>query len=184
VKEATNRHDDSGLVHQLRSGDEGAFDQLMRMHGPAVYRYAWAIADAQDQVDDLVQDTFLVLWRRRRRVTLVGDSLLPWLLATCRFTAFNANRRRRRTTTVPLESVEHAVNRRNDDPAAHDDLRWVADEIAGLSEIDQRLVEACVIQGHPYEDAASDLGISAVNARKRMQRVRERLRAAQLKEET
>ena len=178
-----NGQNDTGAVERLRAGDKAAFDQLMRAHGSAVYRYAWAIADGQDQVEDLVQDTFLTLWRRRRRVTLIGDSVLPWLLATCRFTAFNANRRRRRTSTVPLEAVEHIVAG-GDDQAPHDDLRWVADEIARLSDRDQKLVDACIVQGHPYEDAARELGISAASARKRMQRVRERLRAAQLKEES
>lgn len=178
-----SRNDDSALVEQLRSGDKGAFDQLMRMHGPTVYRYAWAVVDSPEQVEDLVQDTFLVLWRRRRRVTIVGESLLPWLLATCRFTAFNVNRRRRRNLTVSLESVEHVVAG-DSDPASREELRWVAVEIAQLSERDQRLIEICILRGHPYEGAARELGISAVTARKRMQRVRERLRVAQLKEES
>ena len=60
----------------------------------------------------------------------------------------------------------------------------MTDEIAQLSDRDQRLVDACIVQGRPYEDAALELGISAATARKRMQRVRERLQVAQLKEES
>lgn len=176
-------HDDTGLVEKLRAGDKGAFDQLMRVHGAAVYRYGWALADSPELVEDFVQDTFLTLWRKRRGVTLVGGSLLPWLLVTCRFMVFNANRRERRTTKVSLDSVEHVVAS-GCDPASRDSLRWVADEIAYLSQSDQALVEACIVFGKPYEDAARELGISAATARKRMQRVRERLRVAQVKEES
>ncbi len=180
---STDARGDAGLVRRLHSGDQDAFHQLMRAHGPAVYRYAWAVADSSEQVDDLVQDTFLVLWRRRRHIALAGDSLLPWLLATCRYAAFNANRRRRRAQTVPLEAVEQFVAH-SDDVGTGDDLRWVRDEIARLSERDQRLIHACVVQGRTYEDAARDLEIPAATARKRMQRIRQRLRAAQLKEES
>lgn len=176
-------HDDSRLVEELRRGDQHAFDQLMRRHGPSVFRYAWAVADSPEQVEDLIQDTFLTLWRRRKRIALVGGSLLPWLLTTCRFTAFNSNRRRRRTATVPLDAVERKASSQND-PAKQDVLRWLAEEIELLSEDDRRLLDACVLQGHPYEQVARELGISASTARKRVQRVRARLRVAQVKEES
>ena len=175
--------DDATLVEELRAGDKRAFDQLMRQHASSVFRYAWAIADSPEQVDDLVQETFLILWRRRKRIALVGGSLLPWLLTTCRFTVFNANRRRRRSATVPLESIEHSTPSTGN-PADRDDLRWVADEVARLSESDRKLLDACVLQGMPYVEVARELGISASAARKRMERVRTRLRAAQIKEET
>lgn len=173
--------DDTGLVERLRAGDKDAFDQLMRVHGSTVYRYGWAVADSPELVEDLVQDTFLTLWRKRRRVTLVGGSLLPWLLATCRFMAFNANRRERRTRKVDLDSVENVVTS-SGDPASRDSLRWVADEVSRLSPNDQQLLEACIVLGKPYEDAARELGISTATARKRMQRVRERLRVARAEE--
>lgn len=175
--------DDTSLVGELRGGNKHAFDQLMRQHGPTVFRYAWAIADSPEQVDDLVQETFLTLWRRRKRITLVGGSLLPWLLTTCRFTAFNSNRRQRRSATLPLETIEHSLSAA-DDPADRDALRWIADEVARLPDSDRELLNACVLQGRPYEEVARELGISPSAARKRVQRVRARLRAAQIKEET
>lgn len=174
--------DDLAAVEELRAGESRGFDQLMRRHGPAVFRYAWAIADSPEQVDDLVQETFLTLWRRRKHITLVGGSLLPWLLTTCRFTAFNSNRRQRRSAALPLEAIEHSSSAASN-PADHDPLRWVADEVAQLTAIDQRLLDACVTQGRPYAEAASELGISPPAARKRMERIRTRLRAAQINEE-
>lgn len=175
--------DDGILVEDLRTGDKYAFDQLMRRHGSTVFRYAWAVADSPEQVEDLVQETFLTLWRRRKRITLVSGSLLPWLLATCRFATFNSNRRRRRSATVPLESVAHSLSAEADPADDRDTLRWIADEVAQLPDSDRILLNACVLQGRSYEEVARELGISASAARKRVQRVRARLRAAQVKEE-
>lgn len=173
---------DADAVAALGAGDAYAFEQLMRKYAPTVFRYAWAVADSPEQVEDAVQDTFLTLWRRRRKVILHGETLLPWLLTTCRYTVLNANRRRRRRETVPLDEAASASVVA--DERDMDDLRWIRDEIALLPAADQRLIDACVVRGESYEQAARGLGITAPAARKRMQRIRERLRAAELKEES
>lgn len=178
-----NAATDTELVARLSRGDKPAFSELMSRHGPAVYRYAWALADESGQVDDLMQDTFLVLWKRRRAVSLVGESLLPWLLTTCRFTAFNSNRSSRLRLTVPLDVGDRSdpAGSLSESPAlarASEELAWVRDEIAALSPLDRQLVERCLIQGESYTEAAAALGISAAAARKRIQRTRSRLAAA------
>jgi len=93
---------DRELLDRMRRSDASAFSALMTRHGAAVYRYAWALADESSQVDDLTQEAFLVMWKQRRTLSIVGISVLPWLLTTCRFTAFNANRRSRKERSVAL----------------------------------------------------------------------------------
>ena len=177
MKDILDSASDRELVAALNSGDRAAFTALMTRHGRAVYRYAWALADEPGQVDDLLQETFLVMWRRRRRVALIGDSLLPWLLTTCKYTAFNSNRRHRAGRTLPLEAAESE----HPDAAsadAREQLAWVLDDIAALGEVDRRLVQLCLIEERSYAEAAGELGISTAGARKRIQRTRSRLAAA------
>jgi RNA polymerase sigma factor (sigma-70 family) len=149
----------------------------VKRHGSSIYRYAWVLADEPNQVDDLLQDIFLVMWKRRRKVALAGDSMLPWLLTTCRYTAYNTNRRDRARRTLPLEAAE-SERRHDASSAAKDELVWVGEEIAGLSEVDRRFVELCLIDGRSYAEAATELGISTTAARKRIQRTRSRLASA------
>lgn len=168
---------DRQLAVNLSRGDKKAFSDLMIRHGPAVYRYAWALADEPHQVDDLLQDTFLVMWKRRRSVFVAGESMLPWLLTTCRFTAYNSNRRARGQRTVPLE--DSGRDRSADTSlTASDELAWVREEIAALGEVDRQLVERCLLGGETYSGAARDLGITPAAARKRIQRTRARLAEA------
>jgi RNA polymerase sigma factor (sigma-70 family) len=170
---------DTVLLGRLKKGDREAFTQLMTRHGKAVFRYAWALADDVDQVDDLVQDTFLLLWQRRRSIDLVGGSLLPWLLTSCRYTAFNANRRRRSRRTSDLEDLANLPAEPVADPPS---LVWLREEVRLLSDVDQQLVALCLIEGVSYDVAAGTLGITPSAARKRIQRTRARLRIARLKE--
>jgi len=162
---------DRELVTRLGRGDQDAFSALMQRHGAAVYRYAWALADSPNHVDDLLQDTFLVMWKSRRKITLVGESMLPWLLTTCRYAAYNSNRRERTRRTLPLEVAL-------DSSSADNQLSWLHEEIDALGDVDRRLVQLCLIEGRSYTEAAAQLGLSVVAARKRIQRTRSRLAAA------
>jgi len=168
---------DGQLVSRLNHGDKTAFSELMVRHGSAVYRFAWSLADEPHQADDLMQDTFMVLWKRRRKLELVGESVLPWLLTTCRFTAYNSNRHSRARRTVPLETAGDFSDVRS--PAgAIEELAWVRAEIALLEPVDRQLVERCVLEGESYSTAAAALGLTPASARKRIQRTRNRLAAA------
>ena len=167
-------------LQAFSSGDMAAFDEVMRRHGSAVYRQLWTMVDSHDALEDLVQEVFLTLWRRRKRVTIYGDSLLPWLFVTARQLAYNFNRkeRRRKTVSATSESLEAAQHTEVVARAqAQEQLRWVESEIAQMSSIDQQLARLCLFQGMPYDEAAPAAGIAEGAARKRIQRVREQLRA-------
>ena len=169
---------DAELIERMRRGDETAFSVVMTRHGSAVYRYAWALADEASQAEDLTQETFLVLWKQRRKMRIVGVSALPWLLTACRFTAFNMNRRSRKERTVLVELDAVANPQGGGSLEVIDELRWIGDEIGQLSDIDQKLCQLCLIEDRSYKDAARVLGITPGAARKRIQRTREHLAAA------
>ena len=181
--------DDRELAEQLARGAQEAFAELFERHSSAVFRYAWALVDRRGDEDDVVQDTFLVAWRRRRELPAAlaalpaeePASLLPWLLTSCRYTALNQNRRRRReradelTDASPLAAARARASARED---ARETLAWVRDELARLGPVERRLCELTLIEGRGYDDAARELGMTSAAARKRVQRLRERLRAA------
>lgn len=170
---------DADLVADLRKGSHSSFTALMARHRVAVFRYAWALADQPRDVDDIVQEAFLVLWRRRHSINVRGSSALPWLLTTCRNVAMNRNRRERTRRAVPLGDVADSASRRAAEREnAIRELQWVADEIARLDDLDRRLCQLCLIEGVSYERAAKQLGITQPAARKRIQRARARLAQA------
>ena len=164
---------DARLLALAASGDHRAFEELFDRHSPAVFRYAWGLADQRQDVDDLVQETFFVAWKRRHSILIAGDSVLPWLLVSCRNLAFNLNRKRRRD-----EAEELPATLIHEESTAPDDLEWVLDEINKLGDVDRRLCQLCLIEGHDYDTAAAQLGISTTGARKRIQRIRAGLRRA------
>ena len=161
---------DEQLLAAVGGRDECAFDELYARAAPAVARFAWSVSGSREAVDELLQETFLLVWRRPDRVRLVNDSALPWLLVTCRNLARNHARRQRRTVQL-LEQPDGAT-----DDAAALELRWVLDSMANLPDTDRRVCELVLLQGLSYKEAAERLLISEASVGKRLHRSRQRIR--------
>ncbi|RFA11956.1 hypothetical protein B7R21_11490 [Subtercola boreus] len=166
---------DGELLAGVVGNDRSALAALLARHARPVTRYAWALVGNAADVEEVVQDTFLTTWRRAETIALVDDSLLPWLLATCRYVALNVNRAHYRHSTEELPSDLLVTD---DDGEARDRLRWVMQEIALLSPLDRSVTELCLIEGRSYAEASEHLGLTVGAVRQRVSRSRSRLRKA------
>ncbi|MFD5865595.1 RNA polymerase sigma factor [Agromyces sp. NPDC127015] len=174
---------DAELLRSIGAGDQRALSKAFDRHSNTVARYAWALAPSRMDVEEIVQDTFLALWRRGPEIALLDRSLLPWLLVTCRNIAANAGRKRARAAADALPdewmpahlSIVRADQARE---SAREELRWVLDAIERLEPVDRRVCELCLLDGLPYAQAATELGLSVGAVKQRVSRSRIRLRKA------
>lgn len=149
--------DDAELLRQGVRGVGRPYDR----HAGAVLRFARALLESATEADDVVQDTFLLVWRKRRSVTTVDGSALPWLLTAARYNALAARRRVRRRQTVPLELADGATS------AGGDDLP-VRLAIECLPAGERQVIEAVLVQGLSYAEAADRLGVPVTTVGKRL----------------
>lgn len=170
---------DADLLKRIQQADRDAFAVLFDRHSPAILRYAYTLTGELHEAQDLLQETFLTAWRRAPSIHLAADSVLPWLLVTCRYHGANASRRRAVRATVPLEPALEGRAWRStaDDAGNREELAWVVEAVSDLGEMDRRIVELCLFNGFGYGEAAARLGLSVGAVAKRVQRVRDRLRA-------
>lgn len=170
---------DRELLARASAGDRAAFGQLYDRHVRPVYWQAYAVVRDQREAEDVTQEVFITMWDKIRRITVVDDSVLPWLLVTARYTALNA---RRRSQKVSARSIQLNADLPDDasveDEVVAGQIRGEIDKaVAALSPTDQRLYEMCVAGDHTYELAARELGVSHAAVRNRVSRLRTRLRA-------
>lgn len=161
---------DHELLGAIGRKDERAFDEFYLRAAPAVARFAWSVSGTREAVDELLQETFLLAWRKPAQVRLVNETALPWLLVTCRNFARNHTRRERRTVQLnrPPEQIT--------DDSAVLELQWVLDSIAYLPETDRSVCELVLLHGLTYREAAERLSISEASVGKRLHRSRQRIR--------
>lgn len=170
--------DDRPELRRLRDGDHAVLEVLHRRHATAVYWTARALLDSAADAEEVTQDTFVLLWRKSRRIELVGSSLLPWLLTTVRFLVANILRTRCRRAAhlaeLPDEAV--AVARTEDAAITAVELSRVDALIAALPRADQDVYRLCVVEGLSYKQAACQLRTTHASVRNRLSRVRAALR--------
>ena len=106
--------DETGLVLALAQGDRAALEDTIRRYThyvAAVAARALAPEPLREDLEEVVSDTFLALWRSRESLDPVR-SLRPWLAVTARNLAIDRVRRRRETDAIPDHLPDRTLFRR------------------------------------------------------------------------
>jgi RNA polymerase sigma-70 factor, ECF subfamily len=113
---STRAYGDSGnnddrLLHILAAGGTSAFERLFLRHYVPVYRVAYGLVGRREIAEDLVQETFLELYRTPPTLS-EGMSLLAWLCRVALNKGHNALRGERRSQSreerVLLQTISPA----------------------------------------------------------------------------
>lgn len=172
--EAFKERSDRQLIDRVATGSVASFDVLYERHAAAVARYAWGLASSRESAQELVQDTFVTLWRNAGAIELVGQTVLPWLLVTCRFHAANSRRAESRVTRMVQRLASHESLNAGRPP--DESARWVLEAIDALPAIDREVCLLCLVHGLTYREAGEALNLSESAVGKRLERSRITLR--------
>jgi RNA polymerase sigma-70 factor (ECF subfamily) len=175
--EAAGRSD-AELVAEIAERDRGALRELYLRHEPwLVPRLARRCSDPA-AVEEVVQDTFAVVWRTAARYEARGE-VAAWVWGIAVRTLMQRVRPRR-PLLARLQSVRH-----DDRYASAEDELLVRVEhgdlgtaLGTLSPELRAVVQATVLDGLTTREAAALLGIPAGTVKTRMQRARVHLREA------
>ncbi|MFC7432176.1 MULTISPECIES: RNA polymerase sigma factor [unclassified Agrococcus] len=173
---------DAQLWAAVVRGDGVAFAAVFDRHGDRVWRHVWRMMQHRQDAEDVVSATFAEAWRKRARVRIVDDSLLPWLLVTATNCARNAGRSRRRLDRliahIPrADDAPDAADVVGDRQEAADAKTAVAAALRALPPADASLIALVMLEEVPLADAARALGIGYGAAKTRIHRARARMRA-------
>ncbi|MCG7287892.1 RNA polymerase sigma factor [Cellulomonas sp. ACRRI] len=162
-----------------QDGDAEAFAAAYRLLAPQVRGYARRQVP-DDLAEDVVAETFLVLWRRWADAPTAGDELRPWVFGVARNKIKHVlEQRSRQLRTVVGVAAAEPARAPVADPAerlAGDDLaRWL---LAQLPPAEGEAMSLTVWAGLTPSEAAEVLGCSLTALTSRLSRARARLAAA------
>jgi len=101
---------DALLVERIAMGDEAAFSAAYDRHSSQLFGSVVRFLGDREAAAEVVQDTFLALWRRAAQFDAAAGSLLAWLLGIARHRAidrFRADARRAASRSIPLSALLH-----------------------------------------------------------------------------
>jgi RNA polymerase sigma-70 factor (ECF subfamily) len=164
---------DSELLERARQGDGQAFTVLFRSHQAAVYRYA-AYMCGRDAADDIVQDTFLVVLRQRRRLDRIQGDVRSYLLGIARHCALKRLGRRETENLDDVAEMSVMVEwPRSLEKLEQQELtQQVRSAVESLPPHYREVVILCELEELDYADAAAVIGVPIGTIRSRLNRGR------------
>ena len=180
--DVTDTPQDRALLTRLRDGDHRAFEEIFRQWYEPVVRSANRVLRDASIAEELAQEVFLELWRRRE--SLADDSSVAgYLMQSVRNRALNHLRHLavQRKSAVYVEALS--------EPAEHADAQSHSNELAealsvAIAALPPRTREVFVLsreRGLRYTEIAEQLGVSVkaveANMSRALRMLRERLAA-------
>jgi RNA polymerase sigma-70 factor (ECF subfamily) len=179
------RSADLELAGRVRAGDAHAFEELYRQHATRLYNLAYRMAGGPADADDLLQDIFLLIYRK------VGSfrgesSLATWLYRLAMNHCLDVLRSRQ-------TRMGHQTDSLDDDGAvevvvAPFDVAQDRPALGAVSRMDleraiERLPPACRaafllhdVEGFGHQEVATILGISEGTSKSQVHKARLRIR--------
>jgi len=149
------------LVTALKSGDKQAFTYLYDNYSAALFGVISRIIDDEDIAADVLQDSFIKIWKN---IQLYDDSkgkLFTWLLNVCRNTAIDHVRSKASRMTSKIQSDDTAVYQidKNLSSSISADTIGLKEVVSKLKEEHRQLISLAYYQGYTQQEISKELNV-------------------------
>lgn len=180
---------DAELVERAASGDQSAFERIMRRNNRLLFRTARSILKSDAEAEDALQEAYLRAWRALS--TFRADAKLTTWLVRIVINEALGRLRRRSAQVIPLESVMESIDRHTqesvhmeDDPEREPDRaamrsqvrRFIEARIDRLPEVFRTVFMLRAVEELSVEETSAVLQIPEATVRTRFFRARSLLR--------
>ena len=159
----------------MKLKSEHNFVELLQKHQNIVHKICRIYSDNEHAHKDLFQEISIQLWKAFPKFR--GDSKFStWMYRVGLNTAITLYRKSLRTIkSQPIESVAYKLAYQDYDDTKDQQLKMIYTAVKKLNDIDKGIV-FLYLENKNYKEISDTLGISEVNARVRMNRIKTKLK--------
>jgi len=160
--------EDIRLIAQVADGQSGALAELYRRRGGALLRFVQRILGDAPDAEEVLQDTFVAIWRRAGRYEAARSSPLGWMMMIARGLALDRLRQRSRRVAglERLRLVDEADSNDLEPDRDSAGSRLELDDrhhrlgaaLGALPEVQRRAIELAFYRGCTQEEIARTTG--------------------------
>jgi RNA polymerase sigma-70 factor, ECF subfamily len=174
---------DEELMAKVAEGDPIAFGAVYDRHSTAAYSLAYRIAGRRSTADDIVQESFLSLWRSAARYDERRGSVRTFILGIVHNRSIDALRRAtvhdsRRSSDEGIEERFAAPDHVEGEVQRKDDAAGVREALAELPPDQQKVIELAYFGGFSQSEIAEMLDAPLGTIKGRMRLALEKLRTS------
>ena len=165
--------DDIACLSAVACGDREAFERLYRRYYERVFRFSLRVTGRISLVEDVVNETMLVVWRRAGEFRAAA-AVSTWIFGIAYRKSLKALARNRRSENIDqVAETELQVT----DILDHDGIQAaIRQAVAGLSPEHRAVVDLTFHFNHSYQEIAQILGCPVGTVKSRMFHARAKLR--------
>jgi len=172
---------DEELMQLVRNGDPRAFETIYDRHGGAAFSLAYRMVGNRPAAEDVVQESFLSIWRSRMRYEPERGSVRSWILGIVHHRTIDSLRRnlvhdRRRTSAEGIEERHEAPERTDVEAVRRDEARSVREALDTLPGEQNRVIELAYFGGFTHTQIAEMLNMPVGTVKGRMRLGLDKLR--------
>ena len=159
----------------MKLKSEHNFVELLQKHQNIVHKICRIYTDNEHAHKDLFQEISIQLWKAFPKFR--GDSKFStWMYRVGLNTAITLYRKSLRTiNSQPIESVAYKLSYQDYDDTKDQQLKMIYTAVKKLNDIDKGII-FLYLENKNYKEISDTLGISEVNARVRMNRIKTKLK--------
>ena len=156
------------LIRRIEQGDETAAEELVKKYYPEILKYCIWHAPNRTLAEDATQEVFMKAFNSRSKTNITNSN--AWLYKIAYNHCLNKLKRKSIITFLPFKE-DYKIEGENIE--GYDfELNLI---LSKLKPKERALVVLRIIEDKDYADIASILGISQQAARKRFERVKEKI---------
>lgn len=179
--ESVQRMADEELMRLVRAGDPQAFAVVYDRHCGSAFSLAYRMCGTRAAAEDVVQESFLSLWRSGGRYDASRGSVRTWLLGIVHNRSIDGLRRatvhdRRRASDEGLEERFQAPDRTDAEVARREEASEIASALAELPEEQGEVIRLAYYGGYTHIEIAEIVGTPLGTVKGRMRLGLEKLR--------
>lgn len=146
------------LIFRLKQQDRGALSQLYDMYNAALYGVVLRIVQSPELAQQVLQDTFLKVWKNSASYDSTKGRLFTWLLNIARNTAIDATRTSHFRHSQKTDNLETLVHKPGNETLNPDHL-GLREIVNALDEKYKSLIDLIYFKGYTQEEVAEETGI-------------------------
>lgn len=173
--------DERSLMQRVARRDQSALAELYQQYAGLVFGIAMRVLQNTTLAEEVLQDTFVKVWREPGKWKPDGGRLVNWLATVTRYTAIDRLRKELRQpplSAAPLDEIPHlAASVGTIDELAWHETHLVQTIIEQLPAAQQEVIELAYWQGMTHTEISQKLNVPLGTVKSRLQLGLRRLRA-------
>lgn len=175
--------DEQHLLTRAQNGDYLAFEALHDLLYPAIWRFVRRLVGDDDDSDDIVQLTFMALYRNLHRVD-PAETLRPYVYKIARNRSYDVLRQQGRYDIEPLDDdvAQVRVTFSSEAPQPEDAVHWllvrleVMEAVDKLPELQRQTLILFAEEGLSLQEIGLAMDVSVGTVKSRLYHARQTLR--------